>query len=222
MSALMPPIYQGQQDPQQTLQSATIAQAQHAQISTLDAADDVFVGPVEYPSQSNSIAGAPYFSSCHLGDILLQIALGHSLKASHSLLTTIPCEILQLHIARHVRALYEEDLTDRGLLTPVQTPADCEDAFAKFEPPKPITRRLQTCVFMRPIRIRLPFAGIPSALKVPAQGPNSMPATSSFLSCPTAPEVRETSNFLLRACFYKARNDDIHLASEEEPMLECN
>ena len=161
--------------------------------------------------------------SCHLSDILLQIALGHSLKASHSLLTTIPCEVLQQHIARHVRALYEEDLTDRGLLTPVQTPADCENAFARFDPPKPITRHVQQCVFMRPMRIRVPFAGIPSALKVPAKAPNSMSATSSFLSCPrSALEVSESSNFLLRACFYKARKDDIQLASEEEPMLECN
>jgi len=64
------------------------------------------------------------FYAFGLHDILLQLALGHSLSASQSAFASLPREVMYLDIARHVRALYMQDLSDRGFLTPVQMTMD--------------------------------------------------------------------------------------------------
>ena len=61
------------------------------------------------------------FSRYGLEVILLQLALGHSLPSSVSPLAALPREVMQHHVARHVRVLFMDDLGDRGLLTPVET-----------------------------------------------------------------------------------------------------
>ena len=60
------------------------------------------------------------FTSMRLEDILLAVALGHSLHRSESLLAALPREVMQHHLARHIRQLFLEDLSARGLLTPVE------------------------------------------------------------------------------------------------------
>jgi hypothetical protein len=64
------------------------------------------------------------FYAFGLHDILLQLALGHSLCSSQSAFASLPREVMYLDIARHVRALYMQDLSDRGFLTPVQMTMD--------------------------------------------------------------------------------------------------
>jgi hypothetical protein len=63
------------------------------------------------------------FSRYGLDVILLQLALGHSLPSSVSPITALPREVMQHHVARHVRVLFMDDLGGRGLLTPVETSA---------------------------------------------------------------------------------------------------
>ena len=58
-------------------------------------------------------------SDSDLEAMLTTLALGHALARSKSPLACLPRDIISLHIARHVRSLYQEDLARRGLLTPV-------------------------------------------------------------------------------------------------------
>lgn len=86
------------------------------------------------------------FSRYGLEVILLQLALGHSLPSSESPLAALPREVMQHHVARHVRVLFMDDLGGRGLLTPVETSAtsDFPDVLApralSREPPALVRR----------------------------------------------------------------------------------
>ena len=73
------------------------------------------------------------FSRYGLEVILLQLALGLSLASSESTLATLPREVMQHHVARHVRVMYMDDLGDRGLLTPVEM-SKTPDVFDVFTP----------------------------------------------------------------------------------------
>jgi len=89
------------------------------------------------------------FSRCKLEVILLQLALGNSLPSSESPLAALPREVMQHHVARHVRLLFMDDLGDRGLLTPVErstTPDVLRDA------PRPPSR--QPPALVRRVHVR--------------------------------------------------------------------
>jgi hypothetical protein len=51
-------------------------------------------------------------------EILLDVALGHSLRRSLCLLAALPTEVVQ-KLASEIRKVYDEDLVERGLSTPV-------------------------------------------------------------------------------------------------------
>lgn len=89
-----------------------------------DGHDGQQMSPHLTPGQtpSKDVHGTSCFTSMHLEDILLAVALGHSLHRSESLLAALPREVMQHHLARHIRQLFLEDLSARGLLTPVHTP----------------------------------------------------------------------------------------------------
>ena len=53
-------------------------------------------------------------------DIVLLVALGHSLLLSQSLFVALPCEVIQHSLAGQIWHLCEADLAERGLLTPVE------------------------------------------------------------------------------------------------------
>ena len=61
------------------------------------------------------------FAQIGLEAILLELALGHSLKASRSRLARLPREVLELCLVQQVRCLFMQDLRCRGLLTPVES-----------------------------------------------------------------------------------------------------
>jgi hypothetical protein len=71
-----------------------------------------------------------YFTENDLESVLLLVCLGHSLRSSQSLLRTLPGDLLQNHVARHLRALFTQELSERGLLTPrhMITDAACSRA----------------------------------------------------------------------------------------------
>ena len=92
---------------------------------------------------------AAFLSCVELEVIFTTLALG--LSRPESLLSRLPKEIVGHHIARHVRRLYEEDLTGRGLLTPVHlirpepSPQQLRAMISQgLAPMKPKPRRLHT------------------------------------------------------------------------------
>jgi hypothetical protein len=70
--------------------------------------------------EQTSAGGDSCFAQFDLEQIILQLTLGQSLKRSESMFAALPGEVVQLHIARHVRVLFMQDLGSRGLLTPVE------------------------------------------------------------------------------------------------------
>jgi hypothetical protein len=56
------------------------------------------------------------FTEDDLGSVLLTLCLGHSLCSSQSMLKMLPGEVLQYHVARHLRALFPSPVPER--LTP--------------------------------------------------------------------------------------------------------
>jgi hypothetical protein len=108
------------------------------------------------------------FATTGIEDILLVVALGHSLQRSESLLAALPREVMQDHLARHVRRLFDESLRERGLVTPVQqvqvaTPP--RPMRTSLTLPRDVSRRPPKLV-RRP-RVCEPFATAPrTALKL--------------------------------------------------------
>ena len=66
---------------------------------------------------------ASCFQTMQVDDILLLLAVGHSLPRTASPFAALPREVLQYHLAPAVRQLFVQDLAERGLLTPVQAPS---------------------------------------------------------------------------------------------------
>ncbi len=79
-----------------------------------------------------------------LEDILLQIALGNSLRGSHSLFSVISKDVLQHSVAPLIETGYWELRSQEGLLTPRHIPNDdskIADAPQAFSLPIPSIRR---------------------------------------------------------------------------------
>ena len=95
------------------------AQPQGGHLAIQLGAEAAHAAPAPPPGADEAPGGSSVFE-CELEVILLQLALGHSLPSSQSPLAALPREVMQHHVARHVRSLYMEDLGGRGLLTPVQ------------------------------------------------------------------------------------------------------
>ena len=73
---------------------------------------------------SEDVTSAPScFATAGIEDILLQVALGHSLPRSESPLAALPGEVIQQYLAPSIRDLFVESLKERGLLTPDLEPA---------------------------------------------------------------------------------------------------
>ena len=108
-----------------------------------------FEAPAQPPHEA---LGESCFFQYELGDILLQAALGHSLPWSQSPFAQLPREVIQHHVARHVRSLYMDDLGGRGLLTPVQEAAASPDAPAPAPAPQPLSR--QPPALVRRVKVR--------------------------------------------------------------------
>lgn len=66
---------------------------------------------------------ASCFQTMQVEDILLVLAVGHSLPRSTSPLAALPREVMQHHLAPNVRHRFVDYLAERGLLTPVQAPS---------------------------------------------------------------------------------------------------
>ena len=104
------------------------------------------------------------FATTDIEDILLQVALGHSLPRSESPLAALPREVIQHYLAPSIRDLFVESLKERGLLTP-----DLEPAKAPIKPP-PLAGKWRAAharamdVLQRPPkvqRVARPFAASP-------------------------------------------------------------
>ena len=103
------------------------------------------------------------FAQIGLEAILLELALGHSLKASRSRLARLPREVLELCLVQQVRCLFMQDLRCRGLLTPVESLEASilsQPAPLSRQPP-PLVRRAQVRTTQAPMvtsmRCRLNF-----------------------------------------------------------------
>ena len=96
----------------------------------------MYTNPAQQRSAHGNVCADSCFVNFAIQDVLMQLALGTSLKSSRSPLAMLPHEVIHIHIARQVRALYMQNLSDRGLLTPVQAPAPAPEERA---PPHPRT-----------------------------------------------------------------------------------
>ena len=104
------------------------------------------------------------FAQIDLEAILLELALGHALKASRSQLARLPREVLQHCLVQHVRCLFMQDLRCRGFLTPVeslQASMLSQPASLSRQPP-PLVRRVRVRTtqthMVTSMRCRLNFA----------------------------------------------------------------
>ena len=202
-------------------------------------------------AESPQDAAAPCatcFSANKLEDILLTLALGHALRRSSSPLATVPGEVMQHHVVRHVCALFLSELGERGLLTPARKPAASQPPAVSRVRKSTMTRVAPACARLnfdeaaagapRPrftIRDfkaypgRSPFKGLeafqPSGAGEPgARGHDS--AASSEL---------DAANLLLHAIFKPIVHDEtalvssslrapphLRVSSEEPDDLDCN
>ena len=104
------------------------------------------------------------FAQIGLEAILLELALGHSLKASRSRLAHLPREVLERCLVQQVRCLFMKDLRCRGLMTPVESleaSMVSQPAPLSRQPP-PLARRMRVLTTQAPMvtskRLHLNFA----------------------------------------------------------------
>ena len=106
--------------------------------------------PLQTTMEEGGADGESCFAHCDLDQILLLLALGHCSR--HSQLAELPGEVIQHHLARHVRTLFMEDLGGRGLLTPVE--AICATCLAPAAimtaKPPAVARRVNVRVLRAP------------------------------------------------------------------------
>ena len=202
-------------------------------------------------AESPQDAAAPCatcFSANKLEDILLTLALGHALRRSSSPLATVPGEVMQHHVARHVRALFLSELGERGLLTPARKPA-------ASQPPAVSRVRKSTMARPAPACARLNFdeaaggaprprftvsdfrahpgKGLFQGLEAFQPSDAGEPSTRGHGSA-ASPEL-DSANLLLQAIFKPIVHDETALASsslrapphlrvssEEPDDLDCN
>jgi hypothetical protein len=105
--------------------------------------------------EQTSAGGDSCFAQFDLEQIILQLMLGQSLKRSESMFAALPGEVVQLHLARHVRVLFMQDLGSRGLLTPVEAIClTCLAPAAVSREPPVLARRVnvvrRACALDRP------------------------------------------------------------------------
>lgn len=92
-------------------------------------------------------ACASTLSTMAIEDILLNVALGHSLRRSLCLLAALPTEVVQ-KLASEIRKVYDEDLAERGLSTPVDLVPlvilcpTLRKPFLRFPPTMPRPKRM--------------------------------------------------------------------------------
>ena len=98
-------------------------------------------------------SGDSCFAQIGLEAILLELALGHSLKASRSRLARLPREVLEHCLVQHVRCLFMQDLRCRGLLTPVESleASMLSQPAALSRQPPPLVRRARVRTTQAPI-----------------------------------------------------------------------
>jgi hypothetical protein len=70
------------------------------------------------PTQRRQVASAMFEENLHLQDVLLTVALGHSLSGSKSIFATLSKDILQNILAVEIETCYWKSRLDIGLLTP--------------------------------------------------------------------------------------------------------
>ena len=84
-------------------------------------------------SEDKDDLGSSCITDMAIEDIVLLVALGHSLQRSQSLFVVLPCEVIRHSLAGQIWQLYEAALAERGLLTPVEVVA--------LVLPRPVARR---------------------------------------------------------------------------------
>ncbi len=104
--------------------------------------------------------------SIHIQDVLLQVALGHSLMGSQSCLAAISKDIFQLALAAAIEEAYWESRSQEGLLTPKPMARD-----SKFRPEVPEIIELPDQAIRGAVARPISTATIPLLFRHPSTWP---------------------------------------------------
>ena len=93
------------------------------------------------------------FAQIDLEAILLELALGHALKASRSRLARLPREVVEHCLVQQVRCLFMQHLRCRGFLTPVEflQASMLSQPAPLYRQPPPLVRRVRVRTTQTPM-----------------------------------------------------------------------